>query len=116
MCVELKIKNKHLSEEAKIIRFEERKIRSSKTWPSEEAQYLHFKLSHHRRFDVRNENRATSLARAYIAGKPYSLLEKNVKDKGLLIGSILPRVLIMINKYRSGPARVTMEILLEWIK
>lgn len=108
MSVELKIKSKHLSEEARIIRFEERKYRKQIDWlkehqqPNESLQYTWFSLNSHRRWDVRNENRATFLARAYLAGKSHAELEANCSDKAFLAQYILPRVCDMVNKY--GPA------------
>lgn len=67
MKVYLKIKIKSLAEEAKIIRFEE------KRWPgrSDEYQGLHF----HRTYDVRNEARAAQLAYGYLRGRKYRQLE-----------------------------------------
>ena len=117
MSVELKVKSKHLSEEARIIRFEERKQLKQYQWA--EAQYratgmngmyprwddkafkTYCSLNQHRRWDVRNENRATFLARAYIAGVPYPSVEqkrKPEKESDFQI-VILPRVWAMIAKY-----------------
>jgi len=117
MSVELKIKSKHLSEEARIIKFEERKQLKQYRWA--EAQYRatgnndmyprwndkafgdYYSLKHHRTWDVRNENRATFLARAYIAGVPYASIEqkrKPEKESDFQI-IILPRVWAMIAKY-----------------
>jgi hypothetical protein len=96
MSIELKIKSKHLSEEAKIIRFEERKLFKQYQWSlnnyraaghndmyprwDDKAFMSYSSLNHHRRWDVRNENRATFLARAYIAGVPYSNVERKRKE------------------------------------
>ena len=82
MSVELKIKSKHLSVEARIIRFEERKLLKQYRWAEAKhhqtgnndmyprwhdvAFTSYCSLSKHRKWDVRNENRATFLARAYI--------------------------------------------------
>jgi hypothetical protein len=117
MSVELKVKSKHLSEEARIIKFEERKQLKQYRWA--EAQYRatgnndmyprwndkafgdYYSLKHHRTWDVRNENRATFLARAYIAGVPYASIEqkrKPEKESDFQI-IILPRVWAMIAKY-----------------
>jgi hypothetical protein len=79
MSVELKVKSKHLSEEARIIRFEERKqlkqfewakrkhyaTGSNDTYPywNDIAWRNYYNLNSHRRKDVRNENRATFLPR-----------------------------------------------------
>jgi hypothetical protein len=117
MSVELKVKSKHLSEEARIIRFEERKQFKQYRWA--EAQYratgmngmyprcidnafnTYCSLNRHRKWDVRNENRATFLARAYIAGVHYTSVEqkrKPEKESDFQI-VILPRVWTMIAKY-----------------
>jgi hypothetical protein len=98
MSVELKIKSKHLSEEARIIRFEERKLRGKETPPP-----IWFSIRQHRKWDVRNENRATFLARAYLAGKPYASVEKKVKSEGKRDFYIIPRLVAMINKYSGKP-------------
>lgn len=119
MSIELKIKSKHLSEEAKIIRFEERKLLKQYQWSLKKYQESGMNdmyprwddkafmswtsLSNHRKRDVRNENRATYLARAYIAGVPYSKIEqKRKEDKEYMFKTcILPRVFAMVEKY--GP-------------
>lgn len=115
MSIELKIKSKHLSEEARIIRTEERKLLKRVNW----ARTKHYEtganddyipygnpawckwnsLSHHRKWDVRNENRATFLARAYIEGIPYSRVEQKRKDEHIFKHYILPRVASMVVKY-----------------
>ena len=118
MSVELKVKSKHLSEEARIIKFEERKQLKQYRWA--EAQYratgmngmyprwddktfkTYCSLNHHRKWDVRNENRATFLARAYLAGKDYKTVEHKCNDHAVLRCYILPRLCEMVNKY--GPA------------
>ena len=108
MSVELKVKSKHLSEEARIIRFEERKFRKQVDWlksrqqPYESQHDTMMSLKLHRRWDVRNENRATFLARAYLAGKEYKTVEHKCHDLVVLRAYVFPRVCDMINKY--GPA------------
>jgi len=115
MSIELKVKSNHLSEEARIIRFEEYKQLKQYRWAlnkhaasgnndmyehwNDKAFMAYCSLSNHRKWDVRNENRATFLARAYIAGKPYRSLEQKRKDEDLFSGSILPRVFAMVVKY-----------------
>lgn len=115
MSVELKIKSKHLSEEARIIRFEERKLFKHFMWAKNKhhetganGDYHYFNddswckwnsLSNHRKWDVRNENRATFLARAYIAGIPYNRVEQKRKDEALFTRWILPRICSMVVKY-----------------
>lgn len=108
MSVELKVKSKHLSEEARIIRFEEQKFRKQVDWlkshqqPYEKEHATMMSLKDHRRKDVRNENRATFLARAYLAGKTYKSVEQKCHEEYTLYTYILPRVYDMVNKY--GPA------------
>ena len=113
MTIELKIKNKHLAEEAKIIRFEEKKLlkharsqmnhlRATGTndWRQELEFYRPYKsLNQHRKWDVRNEQRATYLARAFIEGKKYSEVENAKTDKFKLSYYIMPRVVKMVQKY-----------------
>lgn len=120
MSIELKIKSKHLSVEAQIIRFEERKLKKQVRWFIEdhkstganEGPVLNsFKpfhklnsLKNHRRWDVRNENRATFLARAYLAGKVYSSVEQKRKPENefKFTTYVLPRVVSMVAKYRAN--------------
>jgi hypothetical protein len=107
MSVELKIKSKHLSEEARIIRFEERKFRKQVDWLKTHQQTYDkehatmMSLKQHRRWDVRNENRATFLARTYLAGKDYKTVEHKCNDLAVLRCWIFPRLCEMVNKY--GP-------------
>ena len=107
MSVELKVKSKHLSEEARIIRFEERKFRKQVDWlkgrqqPYEKEHATMMSLKEHRRWDVRNENRATFLARAFLAGKEYKTVEHKRHDDVVFYAYVLPRVCDMVNKY--GP-------------
>ena len=131
MSVELKIKSKHLAEESRIIRKEEtriKKVRSvlkekiANTTCSERQSNLsrtHFKLGRtldsiceHRRWDVRNENRATFLARAYIQGRKYSEVESPNSNKGRL-SHVVPRVKSMVNKY--GNRDVKISDIYDWI-
>lgn len=146
MSIELKIKSKHLSEEARIIRFEERKLLKqvkyltkrdgdkrfyvdceTKKWvytPLDKVLTKLWHLSSHRTEDVRNENRATFLARAYLKGQAYSDVESPLSDNGKnnsklarrntkLSMCILPRTLKMIQKY--GKPKTTMEELKLWV-
>jgi len=115
MSVELKIKSKHLSEEAKIIRFEEQKILKRvdkrrkkhyesgnnteyKVWEDKDWS-TYYSLSTHRKRDVRNENRATFLARAYLKGIPYRIVEQKRNSYSLFMILIFPRMVSMIVKY-----------------
>ena len=117
MSVELKVKSKHLSEEARIIRFEEYKLLKQYRWAQnqyratgnndtyprwdDKAYIAYCSLMHHRIWDVCNENRATFLARAYIAGVPYTSVEQKRKSENerLFQVQILPRVWTMVAKY-----------------
>jgi hypothetical protein len=117
MSIELKIKSKHLGEEARIIRFEERKLLKQHQWSLNQYRaagnndiyprwhdnaYMSYRsLNQHRRWDVRNENRATFLARAYLAGKDYKSVEQKCNDLAVLRCWIFPRLCEMVNKY--GP-------------
>ena len=119
MSIELKIKSKHLALEAGVIRFEENKLKKQAKWlrvNQEFATRVEQKLNSlasHRKWDVRNENRATFLARAYISGKPYKSVEQSVKDKAVLEYYIVPRVLSMVSKYHSR--KTTAEDIKNWI-
>ena len=117
MSIELKIKSKHLSEEARIIRFEECKLLKQFQWAEKKHyesgsndEYKYYSdsswskwnsLNNHRRWDVRNENRATFLARAYIAGIPYDQVEQKRKEENEYTFKtyIIPRVASMVAKY-----------------
>ena len=115
MSIELKIKSQHLSEEARIIRFEEKKLLKQYQWSlnqyrasgmndmyprwDDKAFMSYSSLNRHRKWDVRNENRATFLARAYIAGIPYSKVELKRKDEVLFRSQIFPRICAMVVKY-----------------
>lgn len=107
MSIELKIKSKHLGLEAQVIRHEENKLKNEIRWQSARgtadskivSQYQ--SIHNHRVWDVRNENRATFLARAYLAGKPYKSVEQKIRDLAVLNYYIVPRIFEMVNKY--GP-------------
>lgn len=119
MSIELKIKSKHLSLEAGVIRFEERKLKKQIRWfcdkhmPHAHIETKLYQISSHRKWDVRNENRATFLARAYIAGKLYLTVEKSVKDSAVLMCYILPRVTAMVQRYHNR--KITTEDIKNWI-
>lgn len=119
MSVELKIKSKHLSLEASVIRFEERKLKSQIKWLKARQQPLTGldstlnSLTNHRRWDVGNENRATFLARAYIAGRPYLTVENKVKDRVVLMCYIVPRMVSMLKKYHKF--KITSDEVKNWI-
>ena len=119
MSIKLKIKSKHLSLEAGVIRFEERKLLEQLKWLRANQQatqcleYTYYSISGHRKLDVGRENRATFLARAYIAGKPYNTVERAVKDTSVLGYYIIPRVVAMVQKYHDR--KTTAEDIKEWI-
>ena len=109
MSTKLKIKSKHLALEPAIIRYEERKLQkqiarfkphqATNALPKEE--WLRQDLTNHRRWEVRNEARATYLAIAYLAGKMYKTVEKSRKEENVFKTYIIPRVVSMVLKY--GP-------------
>lgn len=121
MSIELKVKSKHLSVEAAIIRHEEVKLKRQIEWKKdheEEIELLLIKLhslNFHRRWDVRNENRATFLARAYIAGVPYKEIEQNRKPENELKfrHTVLNRVLSLVKKYSN--ANLDMKHITAWV-
>lgn len=117
MSIELKIKSKHLALEPAIIRKEERKLQKQikhlKEFHQVNDDYsdviypLHRKrtdLHQHRVTVVRNEARATYLARAYLKGIPYKSVEQKC-DPFVLHRFILPRVMRMVAKYGPEPIR-----------
>ena len=126
MSLELKIKSKHLSEEARIIRFEEHKLAKQVAWYSSQHEatgsnetldlstckphHQRNSLRDHRIKDVRRENRATFLARAYIAGQTYISVETNRKPEKEydFRQYIIPRVVNMVAKY--GADKVSIKI------
>ena len=112
MTVELKIKSKHLALEPAIIRIEEQKLRKQikhlKAYHQVNDDYsdviypLHTKWAHlanHRKWNVRNEARATYLARAYLAGKSYKSVEQKREDNWMFTQYIVPRIFAMVAKY-----------------
>ena len=119
MSIELKIKSKHLGLEAKVIKFEEAKLKKQLRWhskvqsPNKKLEWKLASITEHRKWNVRNENRATFLARAFIAGVPYKTVEHKCKDVYLREQQILPRVLSMTKKYHSY--KLEMEDILNWV-
>jgi hypothetical protein len=126
MSLELKIKSKHLGVEARIIRFEELKLKKQIVWyvrkhnetgSNEPASLLSFKPFHQRRSlyehrikDVRRENRATFLARAYIAGHSYKSVEAKRKPEREyeFRQFVVPRIVNMVARY--GEDKVPVKI------
>ena len=120
MCIELKIKSKHLALEPQIIKHEERKLKKQIRSNKGDLQSLVRKLDNlvnHRKYIVRHEARATQLARAYIAGKTYTTIEQKRHDNSSFMMYIVPRVLAMVTKYGKGEQRkITKETIIEWSK
>jgi hypothetical protein len=121
MSVELKIKAKSLDAEAKIIRKEELKLKKQMSWArnnqkAEEEGTFYRKyrsVQSHRTWNVRNEARATHLARAFIAGMPYRYIENKRIDDRLFDTYIVPRIHSMVVKY--GHPRYTVEDVKNWV-
>lgn len=126
MSVELKIKSKHLALEAKVIRFEEAKVKKQIKWLYKNKPQQTYNavlglsnLYHHRKYVVGRENRATFLARAFIAGTPYNKVEKKRKDSRAFEFNafIIPRVLEMVKKYHPDfkvRRSITKEDIIDW--
>jgi len=127
MSIELKIKSKHLALEAQVIRFEEHKLRNRINYAIKKnvqvdidsIKYTWHSINEHRRWDVRNENRATFLARAYLAGLDYKTVEVKRKPENeyKFVAHIIPRVLAMVIKYGNGKnSALTRDDIKEWAK
>lgn len=118
MCIELKIKAKHLALEPQIIKHEEQKLKGQIKYTKGTDANLIYKLNdlvNHRKWNVRNESRATELARTYLAGKPYSYVEKKRKDDGMFQLYIVPRIVSMVIKYGKGEQRkIDAKVIREW--
>jgi hypothetical protein len=107
MSIELKIKEKHLALEPGIIRAEELKLQEQINYLKSKGKeigdlgYKLGRLSEHRKNEVRNEARATHLARIFLAGKPYKYAEqKRREDKEWIFQNlIIPRITAMAKKY-----------------
>jgi hypothetical protein len=120
MSIELKIKSKHLALEPHIIRHEERKLKGQIKYTNGTDQSLIWKLNSlqsHRVRNVRNEARATYLARAFLAGKSYEYAEKKRNDDSLFQLYIVPRIHAMVQRYGTGEQRrITVDVIKEWSK
>ena len=118
MSIELKIKQKHLALEPKIIKHEEEKLKKQIKYTNATDFSLVWKLNsltNHRKWNVRNESRATHLARAYLAGKPYTSVEKKRRDDVMFTLYIVPRILAMVTKYGNRDQRKTdRDAILNW--
>lgn len=130
MSVELKIKSKHLALEPAIIRFEEEKLRKQIDWFKRTHQVKNFwenndlwalhskwtRLYDHRKNDVANEARATYLARAYLKGIPYNVVEKKRHEELKFKQLIIPRIAAMITKYGTSKPKMVKGQDNKWIK
>ena len=129
--VELKIKSKHLSVEAKIIRFEERKLKDKIDYIRShfnnddltKLETTFHSIRNHRKVDVRNENRATFLARAMISGKPYRVVENTgIRRKYYITLSnsinyyTLERVAKMVARYRDHRTLLNSASIAEYVQ
>lgn len=84
---QLRVKIKSLAEEARIIRFEERKALRSMSWERKQdptktppSHWTYSSLYGHRTFDVRGEARASLLAYGFLRGVPYEAMEATCRD------------------------------------
>lgn len=143
MSTELKIKTKHLGEEARIIRFEEQKLKTQAAWlrakfgpdtrtpvegkswynwpltPLGMVEYKLNSISQHRKWDVRNENRAAFLARAFLKGQPYRKVETKTTEASevILFQHVLPRIVKMVQKYGTKEqAKTTRADIVAWLR
>lgn len=125
MSIELKIKAKHLALEPQIIRHEEDKLKKQIKYHRSSDATSAFTLArkldeliNHRRWNVRNESRATNLARAFLAGDMYSKHEKrSIENNCMFFMYIVPRIHAMVTKYGKGDQRkVTREDIWNWSK
>jgi hypothetical protein len=119
MSIELKIKAKHLALEPAIIRKEEQKvlkhIRSGYCNDAVAGYNKYVSLRNHRVWNVRNEARATNLARAYLAGKHYETVEQKRKPENeyKFQRYIVPRIAAMAMKYGKA-SKVTDQEIIDW--
>ncbi|UTS52135.1 hypothetical protein [Synechococcus phage BUCT-ZZ01] len=105
--VELKIKSKHLSFEPAIIKREEQKLNKQIEWLKKNQKKVPdtttWKLSSlasHRLVDVKNEARATYLARAFLENRPYKTIENSRKnEKEYQFSVVQNRVKKIVKKY-----------------
>ena len=122
MSLQLKIKYKSITEETKIIRSEERKLQSRIPYLSSledktewyENTYLWSSLNYHRRFLLKNENRATALALGYLLNKKYSTIEnyRKPQNENEFFKYVIPKVTSMINRY--SDKKITEEDVKVW--
>jgi hypothetical protein len=134
MSYELKIKAKHLAEEIRIIKFEERKtgktigkldkhlqstnnLQEVRKWKAAQGFKLH-DLQNHRKFVVRPAARRTHLARAYLKGLAYKDVEQTLRVSPALAAwpyepqRQVKQIADMVNKYGG---KCTPECIKAWI-
>ena len=125
MSIELKIKAKHLALEPSIIRKEEERLKKQIKYHRSDDDVSAFTLGlkldsliNHRRWNVTNEARATHLARAYLAGRPYLYAEKRSKENDEMFKLyIVPRIVAMVVKYGTKDTLKTdRATIIEWSK
>jgi len=93
-ATKLKIKALSLAEESRIIRKLEKGCIDVYGFNS---------VYHHRIWDVRNESRATHLARSFFAGKNYRDIEKTRKpEKEYTFSIVKKRAISIIKKYSTN--------------
>jgi len=115
--VELKVKAASLAAEARIIRRLELRLKRRKTASGKMKAGLRdprncepfFKLQDHRRKEVRSEARATHLARTFLKGQPYELVEQKAYD-----WPPLKRAGEIAAKYAAGDKRIVAQRWEEW--
>ena len=134
MSYKLKIKAKHLAAESRIIRFEEQKTGREiskldyKERTSDDARYRRYRaaqgfklnsLHSHRVNVVRPAARQTHLARAFLKGMPYKVVEGKLRDTTRVLATenwisrMVNPIAAMATKY--GKTNVTPEDIRDWI-
>jgi hypothetical protein len=110
MSTELKIKFKSLSEEARIIKKEEKRLKAEgKTGHNSEYDSVY----RHRIDVVRPIARATHLARAYIKGMPYAVVERKTHNNEVMY--LTKKIFEMVKKYGGEKHHnVTIEAIENW--
>lgn len=99
----LKIKLKNLRDEVALIKSHEERLKNHiavHMGMSEHLKSLVDQMVHHRKFDIRNETRATLLAYGYIRGRNYHQLECTTRPESCFaVKARVERVARMVNKY-----------------
>jgi len=112
MSIQLKVKYKTLSNEPSIIRTEIRKLKKQYQYLKSNGRsvgdiaFKMQKLIEHKNRVVRDEARATHLARSYISGIDYNRVEQHIEQPSSLVFKILPKTLRMIQKYHNPQTRI----------